>query len=681
MRNFHSLRVTTALVLWGLATSATAQQIERLSIIANGEPVGWVVATSDGKETKVDYHVDNNGRGPKHKEVISFGEDGLPNSWSVSGTSLMGGPVDERFTWNGGRATWRSQADSGAQLTKTAPLYVLNDGSPWADGIYVRAALASPGGAISVMPGGKAQVTRLREVEFTSSAGTEVGTVYLLSGLQLAPSYVVLDNAGKLFGTIDSDGQAAIRAGFEDSVPKLRGIISDLEMSRMRDLQRALGHNFTGPVRITNVHIYDPKTGTVGPLSSVTVVRDTITSIIPQSEGGAADDGTIIDGQGGTVFPGLHDMHSHATLASGLLYLAAGVTSTRDMGNNNAFMQDLLPRLASGELAGPRIVPNGFLEGRSPYSARYGFIPENIEQAKEYVRWYADRGYYEIKIYNSMNSEWVRPIAEEAHKRGLRVVGHIPAFTSPDRMIRDGYDAIAHVNQLMLGWILDPTEDTRTPLRLTAMARAGTLDLSSPRVQTTVRLMKEHHVALDPTAVILEQLMLSRANTVPSFAQDYFANMPIGFQRFRKRSYIDASSPEANQAYRSGFAKVLETLAMLHREGIQLLPGTDDGTGFTVHRELELYVMAGIPAADVMRIATLDMDRYLGQADRLGTIEKGKLADFVLVAGDPTKDIRAIKRPRMVLRGGTIYFPNEIYDAYGITPFSSAPPVRLPIDR
>jgi hypothetical protein len=270
----------------------------------------------------------------------------------------------------------------------------------------------------------------------------------------------------------------------------------------------------------------------------------------------------------------------------------------------------------------------------------------------------------------------VKPIAAEAHRLGLKVTGHVPAFDSPDRVIADGYDTIAHINQLMLGWILDPTEDTRTPLRLTAMARAGALDLRSERVQWTVRAMKRKGIALDTTAVILEQLMLSRASAVPPGQEDFLSHMPIGFQRYRKRSFVALKTAADDEAYRTGFAKVLEVIAMLHRQGIRLLPGTDDATGFSVQREVELYVKAGMTPAEALRAATLGSEEYLGRTDRLGTIARGKLADMVLVAGDPSRDIAAIKRPRLVMKGGAIYFPSEIYTALGIAPFTKPPAVR-----
>lgn len=655
-----------------LATSA-----ERLSIIANGENVGSLAIATDRNHAAVDYRVDNNGRGPKHVEDVTFGAEGIPVTWTVKGTSLMGGAVDERFVWAKGRAEWTSQADAGTVKAARPPLYVVNDDSPYALWVYARAALAQPDGVLAALPSGKVAVERLRTLTIGEGAAAVEVTALRLTGVQLNPGYLLIDPAGRLFAVFGpSEGGIVIREGYEKWAPALAQLGDDLEIARAVALQQKLAHRFDTPVRIRNVRVFDPASGTLSPLSTVIVMRDTITQVIPGDSTPAPADETVIDGEGGTVYPGLHDMHSHATLASGLMYLAAGVTATRDMGNDNAFLQELLSRIDQGKVGWPRISPNGFIEGRSPYSARNGFIPTSIEEALRDVRWYADRGYAEIKIYNSMNPDWVRPIAQEAHRLGLKVTGHVPAFDTPDRVIADGYDSIAHINQLMLGWILQPDEDSRTPLRLTAMARAGALDLASSPVRHTVELMKQHGVALDPTAVILEQLMLSRAGQVPPGQEDFLSHMPVGFQRYRKRSFVPLPDDAADRNYRSGFAKVLETIGMLHQEGIRLLPGTDDATGFSVLRELELYVQAGLKPAEALRSATLGAEEFMGRTDRLGTIARNKLADLVLVPGDPTQDIAAIRRPRMVMRGGVVYFPTEIYTALGITPFATVPPVH-----
>ena len=669
-------RILIPALLLGGAPNAFAAT-ERLSILSNGEKVGTITVDGAGDRATVDYRVDNNGRGPKHREELVFSAAGIPVAWTIKGTSLMGGTVDERYRWSGGRAQWTSQADQGAVAAKQPPLYVVNDDSPYALWVYARAALAQPGHSIAVLPSGRISLEKLRTLTVGEGQAAAEVTAWRLTGVQLNPSYLLLDKDGRLFALFgpSADG-TTIREGYEAAVPLLGRLGAELETERAVRLQQKLAHRFDAPVRIRNVRVFDPASGTLSPPSSVVMMRDTITQVIADDRLPAPDDQVVIDGEGGTLYPGLHDMHSHATLPSGLLYLAAGVTATRDMGNDNGFLQDLLSKIDAGEVAWPRIVPNGFIEGRSPYSARFGFIPGSVDEALKNVRWYADRGYAEIKIYNSMNPDWVKPIAAEAHRLGLRVTGHVPAFDTPDRVIEDGYDSIAHINQLMLGWILRPDEDSRTPLRLTAMARAGSLDLASDRVRKTVGLMQRRGIALDTTAVILEQLMMSRAGQVPIGQEDFLSHMPIGFQRYRKRSFVTIANQAEADAYRSGYAKMLETIGMLHKAGIRLLPGTDDATGFSVQREVELYVKAGLTPAEALRAATLGAEEFLGRADRLGSIARGKLADFVLVPGDPTRDIAAIRRPRMVVKGGVIYFPAEIYTALGIAPFTTAPAIR-----
>jgi imidazolonepropionase-like amidohydrolase len=667
--------VLLSLTLAWPAVHAAATQ-EKLVIVSNGEKVGSLVTTIDGNHTSVDYLVDDNGRGPRHHEDIVLGDDGIPTAWTVKGRSLMGGPVDESFEWSRGVARWTSQADKDRVETGTPKLYIVNDDSPWVYGVYARAALKAPGHSLAVLPSGRISVTRLRGLTVQGTPAAHV-TAYRIDGVQLAPTYLLLDDGNRLFATFDAT-EVTIRDGYASQAGVLLDLAAELETARIKDISARVAHRFDVPVRIRNVHVFDPRTGKDGPLSTLVVMRDRITRVLPGDGGAVPADEAAIDGQGGVVYPGLHDMHSHTTMSSGLFNLAAGVTSTRDMGNINAFLQDLMPRIDSGEVAGPRIVPNGFIEGRSPYSAHDGFVISNLQEGLDAVHWYADRGYFEIKMYNSMNPDLVKPLAAEAHRLGMGVTGHVPAFDSPDRVIVDGYDTIAHLNQLELGWVLKPGEDTRTPLRLTGMTRTADLDLSSPRVQKTLALMKEHHTSLDTTAVILERLMLSRAGQVSGWDRDFIGHMPIGYQRYLKRSYVTLKSKADDDAYRKAFRKMLAVMDMLHRNGIRLLPGTDDPYGFSLLREVELYARSGMGNAAALTAATLGSEQYFHRTYELGTLEKGKLADLVLVQGDPVQDITAIKRPRLVMKGGTIYYPSEIYAALHIGPFTEPPPVVAP---
>ncbi len=298
-------------------------------------------------------------------------------------------------------------------------------------------------------------------------------------------------------------------------------------------------------------------------------------------------------------------------MSSGPLNIAAGVTTVRDMGNVNTVLLDLMKRTDAGEVPGPHIIYSGFLEGRSPYSARFGFIPDTLPDGLRDVHWYADRGYLQIKIYNSMTPSWVPSLSAEARKLDLRTVGHVPAFATPDQMIEAGYNG-DHARQSADARLVatNPGEDTRTPLRLTAMARAADLDLNSDKVQHTISLMQSQNVSLDTTVSIVEQLMMSRAGQIPENSVAYLDHMPVGYERYHERSYVHFNDAAEEARYASAFARVMDTLTLLHKDGIKLWPGTDNAIGFPLHRELELYVKAGLSPAEALRIASYDCDAY-----------------------------------------------------------------------
>lgn len=659
-----------------MASSTLAAPTDHYVVLSNGEKVGHLDVTHNGHAVDVDYDVNNNGRGPGVREHLLLDARGLPVAWRIDGHSEMGGAVHEEMSWKEGVQSWTSQADQGEQPAPTPKLYVGNDASPWALGLYVNAMVRSHSDRIEVLPRGELRLDPLGEVHVGTGTAAVRLNAYFVAGVERVPLLILMDQQARPFALLQ--GQIVVRAGYEQAYAELRHLAQALELRRVQDIQKRSAHAFEMPVRIRRVRIFDPVSERTGEPSSVVFYRGAITTVEPESVAPTPADEVEIDGDGGTLMAGLHDMHSHSNLWSGLYYLSVGVTTVRDMGNENAVLADLMKRIGAGEVPGPHIIPSGFIEGRSPYSARLGFIAETLEDALRDVRWYADRGYIQIKIYNSMNPDWVKPLAAEAHRLGLRTVGHIPAFTTPDRMLEDGYNEITHINQLMLGWLLKPGEDTRSPLRLTAMARAADLDLQDPRVAHTLALMKEKYAGLDTTAAIVEQLMLSRAGTVAEGAAAYLDHMPIGYQRYRRRSYVTFKDKAEEDRYERAFEKVIQTLALLHREHIPLWPGTDDIIGFQLHRELELYVKAGLSPGEALRVATYDCDRYLGRDQSYGSIQRGKRADFFLTPGDPSKDINALHAIRMVVKDGVIYYPAELHAALGIKPFASPPPLVMP---
>jgi hypothetical protein len=329
---------------------------------------------------------------------------------------------------------------------------------------------------------------------------------------------------------------------------------------------------------------------------------------------------------------------------------------------------------------GPRIIRSGFIEGRTPFSARSGFVVASLPEALEKVRWYAERGYYQIKIYNSVTPDWVAPMAAEAHRLGMRVAGHVPAFSSSPRVVRDGYDEVTHINQLILSFLINTDkEDTRTPFRFTALGlRAAKLSLDDPRLQQLIAEMKKQGVAHDPTIATFQSLMLARPGTVTPVDAPWLDHMPGPIQRSRKVALLDIK-PNEDATYRASSQKLRDVLKLLFDRGIQLVPGTDDIPGVMLDSELEEWQRAGIPAKDVLRLATIGSAEHLGLDRELGSIVRGKRADLMLVPGDPTQDLSVLRKARLVMKDGVVFFPDELHTAIGVAPFGSRPAMQEPL--
>jgi hypothetical protein len=656
-----------------LATPASAET-QRYSVIFGGNNVGHLNAEGEGEQASIDFDYKNNGRGPTMKERVRLDAQGLPVAWDISGTTTFGSKVEERFARNGAGATWTDATGPGTAAQAGRALYVAQSGSPWSAGLYARAIMKAGGESIAAMPGGTLKLTRGETLAMQGQGGPLQVTRYELGGIETAPETILLEADGDLFAYV-SPRQVIVRAGYEGEAERLKTLAAQWSTDRFVAIGKKVAHRYGAPVRIGNVRVFDPKTETLSGPVSVLVTENRIASIGAAGERKAGE--VAIDGAGGTLIPGLFEMHAHTSQEGALLNLAAGVTTMRDMGNDNAVLDKLIERIDAGVIAGPRIVRAGFIEGKSPFSANNGILVDSEAEAVAAARWYADRGYWGVKSYNSMNPAWIPAMVKEAHARGLKVVGHIPAFATADQMIEAGFDEIIHINQFMLGWVIQPTEDTRTLFRLTALKRLPGLDLNSPKVQRTMGLMVDRKVPIDVTLGIHENLLLNRDGRVPRGAVDYIDHLPIGTQRGLKQAWIDTSAPGDDAAYRGAYDKVVQTIRMLNDRGVLIVPGTDTGGSFTFHRELELYQDVGMTPARILRRATHDMARYVGQEAKLGSIEPGKLADFFLVPGDPTRDFEAIKRISMVAKDGTFYYPAEIYPEFGIKPFAPAPAVTL----
>jgi cytosine/adenosine deaminase-related metal-dependent hydrolase len=666
------MRIVGAGLLLLAAVPALAESTTRYTVICQDKPAGaQTVRVGDGGSVTVDYTYRDNGRGPDLKETFTLAKDGTLLRYIGKGKSTFGAPIEESFTYANGRAEWTTISDRGSVDAPRPAAFVPVEPSPEVLMRVLRAVALQPKRRLAAIPGGSLAVEKLLDERFEREGKSRAVSLYALTGLDIQPYYfwATREPELSLFAFIIPGWARIIEAGWESTGAKLERSQVEAANTRLRELAARLRHPLAEPILIRKARVFDSEHAKLGPPQDVYIHGGRIAALY-ETGSPAQGAATVLDAGGRVLLPALFDMHAHESSWNALQQIAGGVTTVRDLGNDNAILADLARRIDKGEAVGPRIIPAGFIEGASDFSARIGFVVSDLDGVKKAIDWYAQRGYPQIKIYNSFRPEWVKPATQYAHERGLRVSGHVPAFMRAQDAVRQGFDELQHINQVLLNFLVTPTDDTRTLARFDLVAEnAHRLALDSTQVREFIALLQQRPTVVDPTLAAFEGSFVQRQGEMnPSYAA-IAEHLPVILQRTLRRNSTNVTDENA-QRYRASFAKMVEFVGLMHRSGIPLVAGTDAMAGFTLHRELELYVKAGIAPAEALRIATWNGARYTRTLDRLGSITPGKLADLVVLDDDPTRDISAIRRIRLVMKEGVAYYPAEIHEATGIKPFA-----------
>ena len=522
------------------------------------------------------------------------------------------------------------------------------------------------GASIALLPEGEARVQQVTEREIEAGGKKQRVALYAISGLDFSPQYVWLDDHGQFFAAV-SGWSAIVPEGAEAVATELQEIQDGVVQARAAEIAKKLAHRPTHAVMFTHADVFDADTATILPNQNVVIVGNHIQAVGPSDKVTAPPAAEIVDATGKMLLPGLWDMHAHVGDVDGLLNLAAGVTTVRDLANDTNQLLARRKRIEDGTEIGTRIILAGIIDGRGPYQGPTKVLVSTEAEARAAVDNYVKLGYVQIKIYSSVSPDLVPAIIDEAHKNGLRVSGHIPALMTASQCVKLGYDEIQHVNFLVLNFMPD-VKETRTPARFSEPAkRAADLDLNSPEVLAFIKLLQDHHTTLDPTMSVFEETIVARPGEVPPGYKAVEARLPAQVRRGLLAGGI--TPPEGMEArYRQSFAKMVDLVGVLYRAGIPIEAGTDSMAGFTLQHELEMDTQAGIPAPKVLQLATLGAARIMKQDAQLGSITAGKLADLVLVDGNPAINISDVRKTSLTMKDGVIYKPAELYTELGVVP-------------
>lgn len=475
---------------------------------------------------------------------------------------------------------------------------------------------------------------------------------YTISGLIWGNELLWADKNGLLMCLITNDAEAdkleMMREPYESLLPAL---ISRAATYSMRLFTKSVPKT-EGSDRVIVVAggtLIDVVNEKVIPNSVIVIVDGVIKKIGKAGQVAIPANANVINAEGKTVLPGLWDMHAHFEQAEwGPAYLAAGVTSVRDCGNEFGYINAIQKAIDDGKGIGLKIYKAGIIDGKGPFGL--GIIQADTkEEAIKNVDRYKQNGFVEIKIYSSVKPAIVKAICDEAHRVGLPVTGHIPNGMTLQAGVDSGMDMVNHIQYVYS--VMKRNKDR-------------SIDFDDPVSKATIQFIKDHHVVIDPTIGVFEMSFRSVKDDITAM-EPAFYTLPLPLQALFKNT---GQQPNNAAKYKPLYEGMMKCIKALSDAGVTLVAGTDQGfPGYSLDRELELYVDAGLTPFQALRTATIVPAQVL-KADKItGSVEAGKQADLIIVDGNPLNRIRDIRNVKTVIKAGRIYNPVQLHRLVGFS--------------
>ncbi len=667
MKRLGLVLLLTSICAAQTSAPAVGASVIRYTLMLAGNKAGYETVTRNPNGSfDFYYEFNDRGRGPKITEHLVLDKNGLPVEIQNTGNDYLKAPVAEHFSVKDGVARWKNRAEDGEKKVAGSAFYVSVSGAP-EEGAVLARALLGHGNHLPLLPAGEASIERRSQLKVSVNDQAQTVDQYAVTGLDFVPDPIWLDAKGNLFASV-SGWFVVVQEGWESAVETLQKAQDEFDNQRIASLARTLAHKPAGPLAFVHANLFDALTASVVPHSTVVITGNKITAVGDDGKVSVPKDSQIIDATNQTLMPGLWDMHVHLQPNDGLLNISCGITSVRDLGNDIDQLEKMRTRYDNGSEIGPRVLMAGLIDGRGPYAGPTKVHADTEQEAGDDIDRFAKLGYVQIKIYSSIKPELVPKIAEMAHAHGMRVSGHVPAFMNAEQFVKDGADEIQHMNFIFLNFMFDKVKDTRTPARFTEVASRGAdIDPGSPQVQSFIHLLQEHKTVLDPTLAVFEGMFTDRPGKMSDVYAAVGDRLPAQIRRGFLYGGLDVPAG-MDQRYRDSFRQMLKMTKAFYDAGIPIVAGTDSLAGFTLPRELELYEAAGIPAPKVLQLATLGAARVMKQEQERGSIEVGKLADVILIDGNPAAHVGDVRKVKTVVKDGVVYQTADLDRAVGVKP-------------
>ncbi len=515
--------------------------------------------------------------------------------------------------------------------------------------------------SLAIVPAGTVSIRPAAAVIVRGRDGAEELSGYTVGGLIWGQESLWLDHAGQLVALVSTDAEfdhfEAVREGYEASLP---AFIQAAAKANLEALQRLAVAARGAPGRqlaIVGATLIDGRGGAAVEDSAVLLEGDRIVAAGARREVRIPRGTPTMDARGTWMLPGLWDMHAHFEQVEwGPIYIASGVTTVRDCGNEFDFITTVRDALREGRGIGPEILIAGLVDGSGPRSLG-ATIADTPEEARAVVARYKAAGALQIKLYSSIKPALVPVFAAEAHRLGMTVTGHVPTGMTATEAVLAGMDQINHASYPAMEF--GEVSDRR---RLPADFR---IDFTSERSRRLMEVFRSHGTVFDPTLALYELVYHPERVPVASFepgVEKVAPQLAYGLSH----GGVEAKDEVSATAW---YKAMLATVRALHAAGLPIVAGTDQAVpGYSLHRELELYVAAGMTAMEAIQSATTVPARAMGVEDVVGSVRAGQRADLVLLEADPLRDIRATRRVWRTVAAGVVYEPGPLWRSVGFRP-------------
>jgi imidazolonepropionase-like amidohydrolase len=662
-----------------LVATATAAPVRKEQLLKPpADAVHYVVVSEAGKhgdqwrwqlpDGRTAYRWSQELRGwiTEMDQVQALGGDGTTRSLVARGVTMTGDAAEE-FKVEGGQARWTSANDSGA--ARTGGYYIPAGGITIANAPLVERLAAAGAAGVDLLPSGKATMSLGPTVTIQGPAGPKTVQLAFLRGILASPQPVWLDENKGYFGDIGN--LSVVPEGFEVSIKTLRAAQEVATAAEVKAIAaRFLTPAAKAPVLFDNVQLFDADKGAFVANRSVLARDGKIAEIGAAGMIKAPAGARTIDGRGKTLVPGIWDSHMHIgddwdVLAN----MANGMTSFRSPGTTFNRAVDAVKRRAAGELLMGEPFISVIIDRKDPLAAQGAEVVTSEAEAIQTVRRIKDAGLWGVKFYTSMTPAWIAPAAAEAHRLGLHVHGHVPATMKPSEAVAAGYDELTHLNFVVMESMPKEVIDkANTRQRMEGPARFfKDVDLDGPLMTGFVDFLAKRKTIVDPTIVIFESFLTQDGGKPhPAYAPYMGIISPVLERAVFTAGGYPLVEGFTRDDYRKSYANMVRLVGKLHRAGVRIVAGTD-GMGVELIRELEIYQQAGFTNAEALQSATILPARVVGVDQRTGSIAVGKEADMVLVDGDVSKDLGALRRVVTVVSDGFVMDADALRKAAGYT--------------